>query len=337
VSSPNNDNIRILITRYLSGEASSFEEKQLFDWVSQSSENEQEFLKFKKSWQLSGQKFEVAAKDLAIDVDHEWNVFLEKSGNKTSRVVPLGPPSKNLLWLRYAAVILVLILCGWAVQYFITDASTTVIRTANASRKVTLPDGSQITLNQRSMLTYSQNFGKDDRKLTLEGEGFFDVVADQSKPFIINCGEVTVQVVGTSFNVRAYDSIAEAEVIVRSGIVKVSTHRVKEGMQLQAGQKVTYLKTDYKLIQSTNNDQNYLAWNTREIVFSNATLQEVAQTLERTYGVKIMLPDTVPSSCEVSASFNDQTLESVMKVLERTLNLNYRRVGNNIEITDTGC
>ncbi|MBK7131283.1 MAG: FecR domain-containing protein [Bacteroidales bacterium] len=100
---------------------------------------------------------------------------------------------------------------------------------------ISLPDGSKISLNRNSQLTYRENFGKKNRNVKLTGEAFFEIAPDASKPFIIDAGKADVRVVGTSFNVITNNTESEVEVYVKTGKVILSDKSGSQSIALEPG------------------------------------------------------------------------------------------------------
>jgi ferric-dicitrate binding protein FerR (iron transport regulator) len=333
MTNANNDSVNELITKHLVGEASADEQQQLFSWIADKQENERHYLAMKKAFDLTDQHFAVpAADELPIDIEHEWNHFTDSIGQqKTSTHL-----SSAQLWLRIAASVLLLMVVG-GVLYYYSSPDQAIYQTAATKQTVVLPDGSEVTLNRYTTLSVDAGFAKENRSVTLKGEAFFNVQPDADKPFVILTKNATVQVVGTSFNVNAYDSLQEVEVIVTTGIVLLETKGGKEKVRLVPGQKGIYSETTEKIVSAVNQDVNFLSWNTGRLVFVENDLRSVLETLKKTYHSDIVIRTDIPVSCIVTVTFDQQSLESVLKVLESTLNLKYVINGNAVEITEAGC
>lgn len=329
-----------LIIRYLSGEASAEEEKKLLAWIVQRPVNERRFLASKKVFELSNKHY--AGREgqrLDIDVDQEWNHFVNNIGKrKPARersLMPDGPSGGS--WLRMAAAILLLLMSGAIVYYYVIKNSDVRYQTADNTLMVSLPDGSHAILNAHSELSYSSTFGEKHRRVKLKGEGFFNVERDMQKPFIIDVNQGEVEVLGTSFDVQGYDDREAVEVVVQTGVVKFSVPEAKAEVTITAGQKGVYSKTGHHISSFLNEDPNFLSWNTRTLVFEEDDLRTVIETLNKTYHVNIVIASEIPASCVVTVTFDHQTLEAVLNVLQTTLNLTYQINGNRIEITRAGC
>jgi ferric-dicitrate binding protein FerR (iron transport regulator) len=327
------DSINELITRHLAGETSADEQRELAAWIHSNPENERHFNDLKKAFDLVENHFALpASEDIRIDLDQEWHHFTEITGLRRS-TRHLSP---SRVWLRIAASLLLIMFFG-GILYYYTSTNTIIYETAANKETVTLPDGTVIALNRYSQLSYERDFADKNRTVHLEGEAFFDVEANTHKPFIILTEKTTVQVVGTSFNVSAYDSSQSVEVIVETGIVSLQPKTGDQKLQLVAGQKGIYSKSKGELTRTDNDDINFRSWNTQHIVFVENDLRSVIETLKRTYNADIRISTDIPASCSVTVTFDNQTLESVLRVLESTLNLKYTIVGNKVEITEAGC
>lgn len=336
-----NDSVKELITKYLADEASSEEARALQEWITQAPENERQYLAYKKVFDLSQQHYAQKADEThTVDIDHEWNHFMNNIRGRVlepeTKIRALEKPSYSL-WYKIAAAILIVAVSGWIITRFVGSDENMSYQTASNTMTVKLPDGSQVILNRNSELSYSASFNDENRTVILKGEAFFDVTPNAQKPFIIQANDASIEVVGTSFNVLAYDSMREVEVVVQSGVVKLSGGDRKTEVKLQAGDKGIYSKDSHQLSSGINNDVNFLSWNTRKIVFTEDDLRTVVATLNRTYQANISIAADIPASCVVTVTFDQQSLEAVLNVLETTLNLTLRTNGNQVEITAAGC
>lgn len=333
----NHNEAQLLIVKHFTGEATAAEEKKLEAWRLLSRENEEIFQQIGKAFDLTANYSPSAYSRLDVDVPKEWDRFLRNIGEKEKTIsfIPERFGSNN--WLRIAAVVLLVVTAGFIVNYFIAQSADLVYQTANNSETIALPDGSTVFLNRNSMLSFNKNFNEQDREVSLKGEAFFEVIADVDHPFKIMADQAQVIVVGTSFNVQSYENRKEVVVTVETGVVKLEPLLIDQVVELRAGEKGTFNKEVKTLASVLNEDTNYLAWKTRRIVFEGSDLNAVALGISTTYGVEVVIMPDVSSACRVTVTFENQTLEAVLKVLESTLDLTYRIEGNKIEITKAGC
>jgi len=321
-----------LIARSLTGETSAEEEQQLRAWIAATAENNQHFQKVQKSFSIANQYYRTKqVPDLNLDA--EWNRFLKSIDKpKTNNVRTLF----SATWLRVAAAVMVVAASVVLYNYF-SNARLSIIETGLVAQEVTLPDGSLVTLNQNSKLTYSSSFNHSDRSISLEGEAFFEVAHNPNKPFTISVKDASVEVLGTSFNVRGYNASEVLEVVVATGTVKLSTPDKSAHVTLQAGDRGVYNPQQQTVQNEINTDVNFNAWKTRRLTFTEANLQTVVETLNQVYHANIVIAVPVPDTCLVTVRFDQQDLTDVLNVLKVTLNLEYTIQKNKIEITRAGC
>ena len=329
-----NDIAKSLITRHLTGEITSEESKELTKWRSESPENDRLYEEFRRVNELSKQKS--THDHLDINLDKEWDRFKASSGESETKVVEISQPSNSEFhWMRVAAAVTLLIASGVAINYFISKPEMVVIETADNVKTITLPDGSTVDLNKNSLLSYPENFGENNRNISFNGEALFSVTPGKDKPFIISVNETLVEVLGTTFNVMGFKDSQTVEVIVEEGTVGFSD--LENAVELSAGERGVYTRSSGELTETINEDANFLSWKTRKIVFVESDLASVVATLNKIFGDQISIKTEVPDSCEVTVSFDDQTLEAILNVLKNTLNLTYNSIDGTIEIVNAEC
>jgi ferric-dicitrate binding protein FerR (iron transport regulator) len=265
-----------------------------------------------------------------VNVDEEWQRFLTRVGQQKVQTTGFS-------WIRIAAALLLIAAAGFIIVLFLSQPGETRFETASETERIELPDGSVVTLNRNSTLTFSEDFNADRRAVRLSGEAFFDVAPDMQKRFVITSDNAVIEVVGTTFNVSAYDKDPQLTVTVESGKVRFTAPSSQQTVDLGPGHVGTYSKSDRILRADVNTDVNYDSWSTQHIEFEATPLPEAVRILNKTYGSSISITGTIPDTCFVTVIFDRQTLEAVLRVLETTLNLTYRIDGDKIEITSAGC
>jgi len=199
-----------------------------------------------------------------------------------------------------------------------------------------LPDGTAITMNAGSKITYKKGFGTTHRNLTLKGEAFFEVKKEKV-PFIITANEASVRVTGTSFNVKAYEDRSYIKVTVTEGTVRLyETGQQQKEAVLLAGETGIYDKSIKTVSKLAASDLNDLSWKTRVMDFRNTPLSEVAEVLSDTYHVTFKIEPAL-KNCTVTVIFENRDLGSVIEVLKSTLELTILQKDNLISITGKGC
>lgn len=205
-------------------------------------------------------------------------------------------PKKRLLpaWTRWAAMICLPIFLAFFTYYLLNvstsaDARAPFIVKAEKGDKATvvLPDGTDVILNSASSLSYLGDFGKDERRVQLEGEGYFSVAHDARRSFIVQVGEVEVQVLGTVFDVSAYSDDRDVTVVLLEGKVGISTPSAS--LTMKPGEKMNYNKATGKLTTETVHADDYVSWTQGNLYFQNESLKNIMNALSRMYDVTIRI------------------------------------------------
>ncbi|OQX99785.1 MAG: hypothetical protein B6I20_09680 [Bacteroidetes bacterium 4572_117] len=326
-----------LISRYLANEANPGEIQQLFSWIELDIANKKQFEEFKKAWDFSETTFDEEIS--SIDVDAEWAAFNKQiSTENNSKIISLNTKNtKKWPLLQIAAAIAAIFIIGGGILH-IFSLQNNVLVAENKIIESKLPDGSHLSLNSNSELEYSKKFNEELREVKLKGEAFFDVAHNPKKPFIINTGKLKVEVKGTSFNINAKSTIGNVEVIVETGVVCIYSKEDKtDSVMLYAGDKAIFDNKKANISKKTNDDVNYLAWKTKVLKFDNNELQEIVNTLNNTYNAHIIIKNPSINKCTLTNDFVDQSLESILAVLEATLDLQINKKGEVYEINGQAC
>lgn len=195
-----------------------------------------------------------------------------------------------------------------------------------------LLDGTKVHLNAESELIIDSLFGLSERKVYLTGEAYFDVSDDQSKPFIILTDELKTTVLGTSFNIRSYDSEEHTKIVVVSGKVKVS-HLSANSFQLKPYDLLKYKKENGKFQTEKVNDlASHIAWKDGVLTFDNNTFDEVKEKIERWYDVKIKIDTDHKMEGSYSASYDNKSLIKVLDGWSYASGFSYEKSKDNIII-----
>jgi len=193
-----------------------------------------------------------------------------------------------------------------------------------------LPDGTLVSLNSNTKLIYPKKFIGSTREVTIEGEAFFDVKPNKNKPFIINAGNAQIKVLGTSFNVNAYPESKLVEVTVETGRVQVLDKTDKSvqtnELILTPGDKGTLIYESNLLTKTKNQNPNFLAWKTRNLIFKATSLDEVIQDLANVYKVDIRIADSNLNKLLLTAQFNNYSLDFILEVIETTFKIENQKV-----------
>ena len=225
----------------------------------------------------------------------------------------------------------------------------TVVTQKGSKSKIQLPDGTDVWLNADSKISYDENFLGDVREITLTGEAYFDVVKDVYRPFIIHTRTIDIRVLGTAFNVKAYDTDATTETSLIRGSVEITLHNSPEKkIILKPHEKLRVNNTSLEYITDSGeseikpiaDDMNIVVgkihfqkkdsmaldalWTKNKLVFDAESLEQVMRKIERWYNVRVnVLVDENAKSTQYSGIFENETLPEVMEALKFTGNFSY--------------
>jgi len=224
-----------LFNKYLRGETTEAEVKELFQWIDTSSDNRKEFIEYKKVWALTAQGNE--------NVSQTWNSTFAPRIRYQKRFKSI------MKYSRYAAGFLLLIVSGITLQYFgwgikndklVYEKNMSVTAPWGQMTNVVLPDGSSVTLNSGSSISYNGNFSLGIRTVNLSGEAYFNVTKDSKHPFIVLTSLVNLKVYGTSFNIEAYTGENMVNTTLIEGSLGVLNKENKELVLLIPGQNAYF-------------------------------------------------------------------------------------------------
>ncbi len=344
-----------LLARYVAGETTDHETRQVKSWLAQSASHAQELARFQRIWEASANLKPTPE----VDVDLAWKKIsgrlavgslqsadaqsadryasaAESVVHKQSsspKIIPLRR-SSFMIW-RVAASVMVMVGLGWLGYRFLQPIEkpeiAKVIKTQQNTLEQTLPDGTKVYLNQNSTLTAATDFNDETRTVTLQGEAYFDVKRDETRPFVIKANGTEVRVLGTSFNVRAYDK--RVSVAVTSGKVQFSSAKAKT---LLIKDESAAVEAD-TIIKLPEINLNELAYRTRVFVFDKTNLSDVVASLREGYQADIRLSSRHLAKCQLTARFEKESLDATLTVIAETLNLKVVRRGNAILLDGGGC
>jgi transmembrane sensor len=323
-----------LLAKYLADETDTYESDTISEWIIASEENQKTFDHSKIIW-------ESTKNQQKVDVDAAWEKLnitkgkeLQNSDNQEVK------PIIKLNWLnnflKIAAVLVVLFgLWFVAAKQFITPQNDVLtFNSGNQAIEKILPDGTKILLSKNSEITYPKSFEGDTREIKLTGEGFFDVHHDAAHPFIIHTQGTDVRVLGTSFNVRAYN--AQVQVLVKTGRVQFSKNNKQ--VILTKGQKGEILANVDTIIKSEVVEvETVVKDKLNSFVFNKMSLGEVAKKLSEQFGKDIKFSQDKIKNCKLTATFENEKLENIITVIAETFNLKIDNQIDTIILSGEGC
>ena len=332
-----NKHIDELIANYLTEGLDKNALDELKTWIAASAENQQYFIRQREIWfsAVSREAASVYDKDKAFE-NFRNRVESQKEIQSTSR----RGFSLSALW-RYAAVVAIIIAVGWIsygqgeVNVKDTFADISVEAPLGSKTKLYLPDGTLVWLNAGSRMTYSQGFGVDNRKVELEGEGYFEVKRNEKIPFFVKTKDLQLQVLGTKFNFRDYPEDHEVVVSLLEGKVGLNNLlREEKEAVLSPDERAVLNKANGLLTVESVTASNASQWTDGYLFFDEELLPDIAKELERSYNVKIHIANDSLKTFRFYGNFvrREQNIQEVLEALASTEKMQYKIEERNITI-----
>lgn len=252
----------------------------------------------------------------------------------------LFPNRSRILRLRFtaaAAAIALLCVMSWSVYQYMKPVAMCTVSTLANQQQVRLPDGTQVTLNHYSTLTYPEKFKAEVRKVELSGEAYFEVSKDTKHPFIVETAPVNVEVLGTHFNVEAYSNDPDVTTTLLEGSVAVSNKQNTHRVILKPNESAIYNKVKGSLVcEKLENATDDIAWREGKLIFNNLPIQEIARQLSNTFGVSITVSSKTLQDYRLTARFtNGEGLTEILDLLQTAGHFKYTYSQNRKQITIT--
>lgn len=328
-----------LLQKYLSGECSPRERDKVEAWIRADEENKKFMKSLERIW-------EVEPRDgITVDAESAWASFQHKLSEKEKKSsenifrLHTNYSNRSFGWTKVAtfaaaAVVLIAFLFYVYIPQFDTSPEAAnhqpkmeQISTKRGQRTVLrLGDGSKVYLNAASSIKIPAEFGDSTRDVYLKGEAFFEVTHNPEKPFLVHTPNAYTKVLGTKFDVKAYPDEDPVRVVVKEGRVALgstanpdTTHnkitRNHMGTLSRQGEmQITEVKID-----------KYLSWKDGRLIFKSTPLREVIPQLERWYDIDIEVADSSLYSQQMTASFKDEPMSEVLKIIALSLDASYER------------
>ncbi|QEC53437.1 FecR family protein [Anseongella ginsenosidimutans] len=328
-------NTEALFEKYLQGKSTPEETERIHAWLEQLNNDEEK-------WSgKRGQEQKEYLAGLYEDVRHSIMKREENKRRGKGRSIPF-----KLTFPRIAAALV--LLCGLSFLFYINRPADKVApneyiveaTTGEDIKELRLSDGSVVWLNKGSSLQHSEEFTAGPREVFLEGEAFFQVAPDASRPFIIHTGGMKTRVLGTSFNVQAYKGEKEMRVVVVTGQVEVSAPSGQnDKVLLTSKQMATYTPDEKQLNKKTiQSTEQYTAWKDGKLLFRQTPMSEVAAQLERAFGLKIKMENSAIRHCKITGRFDrSQAASLTIEAICKSIEARFRIKDGTVFIDGQGC
>lgn len=316
-----NDKYEALIMSYLDGHCTAEEAHELLLWVAESEENRLYFKALKEQhevWNLTDfamPELDEADVEVALDV---VNAKIEAIEETETNVVQMPWLRRNYRYISgVAAAFLIALFVGFLVRNSFNPTVTYAFNGQNESSYV-LPDGTSVSFNGESTISYPEHFAKAERSVDFEGVAYFDVTKDENKPFVIHCDNLDVEVLGTTFLLNAEKNAGRYFVDLYTGRVRMTSFDEKgrelSHIEVVPGERGVWnaAEGELKTLSYPEVKEEELA-NNHVLVFDNESLSKIVEALEYLYKVEIEL-DEACAAKKLTARFSDE--ESIDEVLE---------------------
>jgi ferric-dicitrate binding protein FerR (iron transport regulator) len=362
-----NIDIQVLI-KYLEG-AGSYEDKcKVREWFSDSGSEEELYKKSLQYWEgisLEQNIGEYSETNILDHIHHEIKIQEEVFLTKTNIFKSL---------IRYAAIFIIAFSISGLLFYYLGNQHATspkesfseVFVPLGSRANFSLPDGTTITLNAGSRLKYDNRFGLSDRVVQLEGEGYFKVAKDASRPFIVKTLYLSVRALGTEFNVKAYPDDKTIETTLVEGAVNIesiSDRKDAEIHVLKPNQKFTYFKKDSTIVEGTSgakekienktqpvekqkitsiprlvteniNIEPVISWKENRWIFEKQSLSQIAIELERKFDVQIKFESDRLKTYRFTGIILNEPIEQVLELMRFTAPIDFRLKGRVVTLSE---
>lgn len=356
-----------LLITYLSGSASEQERQEALSYIRSSKENKAHFEELKKYYQLSL----IAVPSSEFNKDESW-ARVRIGYYKQLYASEKQKTNQNIRFIirRYAlplaASLIIAFLIGALVNNSIFNPTSTglafneIKAPYGAKSMITLPDSTVVWLNAGSKLRYATNFSNSNREVYLEGEAYFDVIKSEKNIFVVNTGDIRVNVYGTQFNVKAYPDENEIITTLVTGSISIDANNpntLKESLILKPNQSATFYKTARapviqqnagtsisnanisdgaveRITVETTEPKFITSWKDSVWVIRGEELGRLAVKLERRFNVNITFEDESLKDYKFSGSLMEETFEQVMKIIKTSAPINFNVENNHVTIKE---
>lgn len=297
----------------------------LIDWLNEKEANQINFNQYKKIWNESANYIDTNI----FDSKNAWErVHLEnkRKENRNRRL-------KNIYYSTSGIAASILLIVFFSLNGFFNNVPDTRVsmQTNHASRsEIVLPDGSVVKLNSGSNISYTYNKDRNMREVKFQGEGFFNV-SKNNTAFVISLDNgVTVKVMGTKFNLKAYRDDRVVQTSLVEGCVEM-THKNKK-IRMKPGEMVAFNKDTKDLAYVDGDLSHSYGWMNNKIYMENMSLGEVCKYLERIYNVNIFVQENLKTQISYNGVIKEETIVDVLNALAQLSDINYNIDGKNIYI-----
>jgi len=313
------------VAKYLSGEMDAAEKLNFEQRLLEDQELYSQFLAAKEAWELM--EYFSSGSVIEIDTDKAWENLSTRFADDENEPNVIQQPSifHMPVWLKWAAAVLVIAGLGWATYLgWMQSQDHSLLVFENTDQEMvsvkTLHDGSLVYLAKQSQISYPEFFDATVRNVKMAGEAFFDVAPDAQKPFTIQAGNATIEVVGTSFNVKTLRP-GTLELFVEEGRVKVwFDNSRQESVMVSEGQ---LLMLENGLAEVVFPSHYNTQWRKNLLQFKDERLENILYALSKTYGITFETENDDIKNRIMTVTIYDGSLETISELIALSLSVDY--------------
>ena len=296
-----------LLRRYIRGEVTSEERREVARWLDEDPANMREFLALRKLYDIS-----------------LWQTDMDKMPERRSVIRPIRRWAFEML--KVAVILVVGFLLAKGILETRPEAVTmqTIHVPPGQRAELTLADGTEVWLNSGTTLRFPDRFDADRRQVELDGEGYFSVKHDESRPFTVQAGRYAVRVLGTEFNVKAYHDSPLFETALINGSVEISAPGMANNLRLKPDEAASV--SDGKVYVAPIHDYNYFKWTEGLLCFEDETIESLMEKLELYYDITIDVRRSALLQHRYTGKFRIKDgIDHVLKVLQLKHRFSYTK------------
>ena len=326
-----------IIDNYLTDKFSKQDFIDLMDNISKEEGMSQFERKLADEWEQKINKKDEIDREERLNLHFEATGIIVNSERRKSLIIPQFRLKVRRI-MRYVASIVIIIATSVSMYLLMNKKNEqlapkmcSITIPAGEKKEIKLPDRSDIYINSASSLKYPEIFDEKQRVVELAGEAFFKISPNKEKPFIINTGQISIKVLGTSFNVRSYDEDEWIGVTVSTGKVSVSIFDENSSIQLSPSEELWINKKNHYFQKSKKDVLQASSWRNGYLYFDKAPIKDVINTLNRKYAVNIKL-ERPYEEYTITGEHDNKSLQSVLESICFITKLKYKKNGNNITL-----
>lgn len=320
-------NIETVIRSFIQGNASPDDEKMICDWIRLNPDYRKTLFQEKDIWESA----KLGSTQLNSIELEQWQALQKRIQSNKIQI------SRITEGLKIAAIIIISLGLGWFGRYLYSLESflapSTEMKSIEATKgqlkEIFLADGTHVWLNSESKLSFPSEFDSNNRKVELKGEAYFEVTANEQKPFLVRTENHTVIVVGTHFNICEYPDSKIIETTLEEGKVKIITGNIIH--DLLPGEQSSF-NTETSIVRISKADLDiYTSWKDGRYDFNNEKLGKIFQIIERWWDVKINYPEKLKNERISGVLRRYKPIEQHLEVIQQLIPLEFK-IANDVVI-----